>query len=155
MKNIQTWLDEYAVCHQNPTNKKIHWICVPLIVWSLFALLSVIRLPILDGPPVPANAATLMLAVFTLYYLVLSWRLALGVLVLVAAMLWLGEQLAAALGIAVWLLALIVFVLAWIGQFIGHHYEGKRPALFDDLRFLLIGPLWCTAHLYQRLGWKY
>lgn len=155
MKTIQTWLDEYAVCHQNPTNKKIHWICVPLIVWSLFALLWMVRLPFLEGLPVPANAATLVLAGFTVYYLLLSWQLAIGVLLLVSVMLGLGLQLSLATGVPMWILALVVFVAAWVGQFIGHNYEGKRPALFEDLRFLLIGPLWCLAHFYRKLGWKY
>ncbi len=155
MKSIQTWLDEYAVCHQNPTNKTIHWICVPLIVWSLLALLWSIPVSLLDDSPVPINVATLFIVAVTVYYLMLSWQLAIGVLLIMSAMMWLGLQLSIALGVSMWLLALIVFVLAWIGQFIGHNYEGKRPALFEDLRFLLIGPLWCMAHLYQRLGWRY
>lgn len=155
MKSIQTWLDEYAVCHQNPTNKAIHWICVPLIVWSLLAALSAVPVPFLRGLPVPASLATLVIVAITAYYLVLSWRLAIAVLLLVTAMLWLGAQVAALLNIPVWWLAVAVFVLAWIGQFIGHNYEGKRPALFEDLRFLLIGPLWCLAHLFKRLGWRY
>ncbi len=155
MKTIQTWLDEYAVCHQNPINKKIHWVCVPLIVWSLLALLWTIPLPLGEALPVPANAAVLVVAVITVYYLSLSWPLAIGVLLLVSAMLWLGLKVSGVLGMPMWLLAVIVFVLAWVGQFIGHHYEGKRPALFEDLRFLLIGPLWCLAHFYNKLGWKY
>lgn len=152
MKTIQTWLDEYAVCHQNSTNKTIHWICVPLIVWSLLALLWNISLSSL---PDFVNLATLAMAVTTLYYFVMSWQLAIGVLLLASLMLWLGLQLSSIFGLPMWVLAVCVFVFAWIGQFIGHNYEGKRPALFEDLRFLLIGPLWCLAHFYKRLGWRY
>ena len=51
--------------------------------------------------------------------------------------------------------ALAIFVAAWIGQFIGHAYEGKRPSFFKDVQFLLIGPLWLLAALYRRLGIPY
>jgi len=155
MKAIQTWLDEYAVCHQNPTNKMIHWVCVPLILWSLLALLWLIPLPVFKDWPVPMNLATLAILVITVYYLLLSWQLALGILLLAAIMLWLGSELTMLLGLSLGWLAMLVFVLAWVGQFIGHHHEGKRPALFEDLRYLLIGPLWCMAHLYKKLAWKY
>jgi uncharacterized membrane protein YGL010W len=49
----------------------------------------------------------------------------------------------------------VLFVLAWVGQFIGHRIEGKRPSFFQDLQFLLIGPLWLLADLYRRLGVRY
>ncbi len=155
MKSIQTWLDEYAVCHQNSVNKIIHWICVPLIVWSLLALLWSVPVPFLSILQIPSNATVLMVVMITIYYLILSWQLAIGLLLLGIGMLWLGLQLSMVSGMPMWLLALIVFTLAWVGQFIGHYYEGKRPALFEDLRFLLIGPLWCLAHLYQKFGWRY
>jgi len=54
-----------------------------------------------------------------------------------------------------WQLALGVFVIAWILQFIGHAVEGKRPSFFTDVRFLLIGPAWLLAFLYRALGWRY
>ena len=62
------------------------------------------------------------------------------------------EQL---LGVRVWQASILLFVLAWVGQFIGHHIEGKRPAFANDLQFLLIGPLWILADLYRRLGMTY
>ena len=156
MKPIQQWLDEYSVCHQNPINKKIHWICVPLIVWSLLALLWYIPIPFpVKGTAVPVNGGTLFMTLATLYYLVLSPRLALGGLILFSAMLWLGLKTSQTFGLSMWILALVVFILAWIGQFIGHHYEGKKPALFEDLRYLLIGPIWCLSHWYKKLGIRY
>jgi uncharacterized membrane protein YGL010W len=52
-------------------------------------------------------------------------------------------------------ISLVVFVLAWIGQFVGHRIEGKKPSFFEDLRFLLIGPLFVLGFLYRRLGISY
>ena len=52
-------------------------------------------------------------------------------------------------------LAIAVFVVAWIAQFIGHHIEGRRPAFFTDLVYLLIGPAWIVAKIMRRLGIAY
>lgn len=156
MKTVQQWLDEYSVCHQNPTNKLIHWFCVPLIVWSLMALLWYIPIPFpISDTAVPVNGATLAISLITIYYATLSPKLALAVLLLTSAMLWLGLLISRTFDLPLWVMALSVFIIAWVGQFIGHHYEGKKPALFDDLRFLLIGPLWCMAHWFKKLGIHY
>ena len=48
-----------------------------------------------------------------------------------------------------------IFVLAWIGQFIGHKIEGEKPSFFEDLQFLLIGPDWLLGAIYQKLGIRY
>lgn len=155
-KSLQDWLRDYAVCHQHPTNKRIHWVCVPLIVWSLLALLWLVPLPLASMLPASwtglANAATLTIVMACIYYWRLAARLAIGMLLFSAVSLWLGLILASLLGLALWQLAVTVFVLAWIGQFIGHHIEGRKPSFFKDLQYLLIGPVWCLEHLYQRLG---
>ena len=54
-----------------------------------------------------------------------------------------------------WLIGIAVFVGAWIGQFIGHKIEGKKPSFFKDVQFLLIGPAWLMAFIYRRAGWEY
>ena len=155
-RDLQKWLDDYAVCHQHPRNKRIHWLCVPLIVWSLLALLWLLPLPLAAKLPQAwqplANVAVLLILLASIYYWRLAPRLAIGMLLFSALSLWLGLQLAALMNVAVWLLALLVFVLAWIGQFIGHHIEGKKPSFFKDLQYLLIGPVWCLEHLYRRFG---
>jgi uncharacterized membrane protein YGL010W len=70
-------------------------------------------------------------------------------------MLWSVAQLGA-LGSSVLLgTSAALFIIAWIGQFIGHAIEGKRPSFFKDIQFLLIGPLWLLAQLYRRLGVRY
>jgi uncharacterized membrane protein YGL010W len=86
------------------------------------------------------------------YYIKLSVPFAAGMLLMSAAMLGLLAALPSAQVFAV---SLTIFVVAWIGQFIGHKIEGKKPSFFDDLRFLLIGPLFVLGFLYRRLNIKY
>ena len=61
----------------------------------------------------------------------------------------------AALATPLWQSCLAIFVVAWIGQFVGHAVEGRRPSFFKDLQFLLIGPLWLLSFAYRRLGLRY
>lgn len=80
--------------------------------------------------------------------------MALGILVFSAlclrGVIWLGM-----LSVPVWMSALTIFVLAWIGQFIGHNIEGKKPSFLKDLQFLLIGPAWLMGFIYRKLNIKY
>jgi uncharacterized membrane protein YGL010W len=93
----------------------------------------------------------LALTGLTAYYLRLAPRLGLGMLL--AALMMVPLLVATErLPVPLWLTALVVFTLGWIGQFIGHYVEGRRPSFFRDLRFLLIGPLWVLAKLYAALG---
>lgn len=145
-------LAEYSADHQNPVNRLVHTICVPLIFVSIVAFLWAIPLPdALTAASPWLNIGTLMLAGVTLYYLRLAPRLGLGMVVAALLIIPLVGT-AAALSVPLWQQALLVFVLAWIGQFVGHAIEGKRPSFFRDLRFLLIGPLWVLAKLYAALG---
>jgi uncharacterized membrane protein YGL010W len=147
---VERWFAHYSSDHQNTLNQQIHVVCVPLILWSVIALLWVIPVPPALGR---AGAwAGLAMAIATLFY----WRLSrpLGLVMLVEFVL-LGlithalYQLLGAQGL-LWL-GIGVFVVAWIGQFIGHKYEGKKPSFLTDLVYLLIGPAWVTAKLMRRL----
>jgi uncharacterized membrane protein YGL010W len=155
MRTVADWLGEYGASHQHPTNKLLHWICVPPIVLSVMGLLW--------SAPVPAefaalspwlNWATLATAAAITYYLVLSPALALGTLLAFVTLLAI-TYLLAQLPWPLWLTSLVIFVIAWIGQFIGHALEGKRPSFFKDLQFLLIGPLWLLAAAYRRFSLPY
>ena len=90
-----------------------------------------------------------------LYYAVLSLPLALGALPVFLLMLWSVAVLARRAPPPLWSICAVAFVLAWIGQFIGHAIEGRRPSFFKDLQFLMIGPLWLLAAAYRRLGIRY
>jgi uncharacterized membrane protein YGL010W len=153
MKNITILLDEYGDSHRKPVNKVIHWICVPVIVWTVVALLWSIPFPGVAGVfGLPLNWAVIALLLAQVYYFRLSVTLGLGLLVYNLVMILLTMQIEATAAWSVWQIALLFFMIAWIGQFIGHAVEGKRPSFFKDLQFLLIGPAWLMAFVFRRLG---
>jgi uncharacterized membrane protein YGL010W len=155
MRTVNDWLGEYAVSHQNPTNEFLHWICVPAIVLAVMGLLRATPVPAAFAAASPwLNWATLVAAATIVYYLVLSLRLALGVALAFAGLLLITQALTW-LPWPLWQSSLAIFVVAWIGQFIGHLIEGRRPSFFKDLQFLLIGPLWLLAAAYRRLSLRY
>jgi uncharacterized membrane protein YGL010W len=155
MRTVSDWLGEYSASHQNPTNKLLHWVCVPPIVLAVMGLLWSLPVPqAFSGFSPWLNWATLTALAALFYYLALSWRLAAGVLVAFVVLLALTRALSA-LPVPLWLTSLAIFVVAWIGQFIGHAIEGRRPSFFKDLQFLLIGPLWLLAAAYRRLSLSY
>ena len=156
MRPIHQWLTEYGESHQNKTNKTIHWICVPLIMFSLVGLLWSIPTPaFFNNFNFPVNFGTLFILFALLYYLTLSVRLTLGMFVVVALMI-VGNYYLSKLGTPpLWLSSVIIFVCAWIGQFIGHEIEGKKPSFLKDLHFLLIGPIWLLSFIYKKLAISY
>ena len=156
MSNLPILLAEYGESHQNPTNKRVHWICVPLIMFSILGLLWSIPAPSFMQAAGPwVNWATLVMALAVLYYLRLSVRLALGMVVIWAVMAAGLRVVEASAPLPLWGVCLLIFVLAWIGQFWGHKIEGKKPSFLKDLQFLLIGPVWLLHFVYERLGWRY
>jgi uncharacterized membrane protein YGL010W len=155
MRTVGDWLGEYGASHENPTNKLLHWICVPLIVLTVFGLLWSLPVPDLFASISSwLNWATVTAFAALLYYLALSPALAAGVLLAFATLLLITRWLAT-LPWPLWLTSITIFALAWIGQFIGHALEGRRPSFLKDLQFLLIGPLWLLAAAYRRLGLSY
>lgn len=144
-RTIYDWFTEYSVSHQNHTNKIIHWICVPSIFFSVVCLLSLV--------PVASvmSLAEITMVAATIFYIRLSPKLAAGLVLFYLLCLWGAKQLAM-LPIPLWQTALLIFTAAWIGQFIGHKIEGKKPSFLKDLQFLLIGPAWLLGFIYRRLG---
>jgi uncharacterized membrane protein YGL010W len=137
-------------------NKKIHFICVPLIVFSILGLLWSIPVPTQVAQWGPwFNTATAVAILSTIYYTRLSPSLAIGMVSMASISLFILSQIEQWTGLNAWQWAVPLFILAWTGQFIGHHIEGKRPAFASDLQFLLIGPLWILADLYRRIGILY
>jgi uncharacterized membrane protein YGL010W len=141
MSHAAALFDRYALHHRNPVNKTVHWICVPLIVWSLMGL-------IWSTAPI---AAYIAIGASLAFYLWLSVPIAIGMALVLAAMLygltWLGG--------ATLIVSTVVFVAAWVGQFVGHAIEGSRPTFVDDVRFFLVGPAWLLGFTYRRLGIGY
>lgn len=159
MKSIQQWFDEYGVSHQNPTNKLIHWICVPLIFFSIIGLLASIPAASLRSfftpglqPYIHWGTAVLLLAL--LFYLRLSFPMFLGIALFSALCLY-GVKLLARVDFPLWAISLIIFAASWVGQFIGHKIEGQKPSFFKDIQFLMIGPAWLMGFIYRKLGIAY
>ncbi len=144
MKTLTDQLTQYAYYHQDPRNINTHFVGVPLIVIAVVILMSRAQVN-LGGAPISLAMVTAVLT--TLFYLRLDLRFGVVLGGVLALMLWAGQCLAAQ-AVSVWLGAgLGLFVVGWIFQFVGHYYEGKKPAFVDDLVGLLIGPLFVTAEL--------
>ena len=154
MRKVDQFLMEYGASHQNPTNKLIHWICVPLIVLSVIGLLGSIPVPeFITNISPRLNFGSLALILGIIYYAFLSLPLAVGMILFSIAIVYV-LHLMIGLDIALWKQSLAIFVAAWIVQFIGHEIEGKKPSFFKDVQFLMIGPLWLLSFIYKKLGIK-
>lgn len=151
------WFAAYGESHQNPTNELIHWICVPTIFYCVLGLIWSIPVGGALGTVLPWFNWTQPVALGVLaFYLRLSPPLAVGMFLFVGACYGLIEwQHAAGCPVPVWKSSLALFVAAWIGQFIGHKIEGKKPSFFHDVIFLLIGPAWLMHFVYRRFGLRY
>ena len=160
MKKIDTLFAAYGESHQTALNKKIHYFCVPAIFFSLLGLLYLIPvyklfLPFIDiSIAKHINLATAAIIVSTVYYFSLSVRLGVSMFVLLVLALEIIHILEIKQFMSLWLMMTLIFVIAWIGQFIGHQHEGKKPSFFEDVQFLLIGPAWTLKHLFDRLGMR-
>ena len=137
MKTFEQWMTDYSVSHQNPTNKLIHNICVPVIFFAVVALLW--KLSIFLFFPVALAAVA--------FYYTMGKKVA----ILGAVMIGLCLVLQFVFGFGYFML-IALFALAWAGQFYGHKIEGQKPSFFEDLLFLFIGPLWISYPLLQKAG---
>jgi uncharacterized membrane protein YGL010W len=159
MRRIDELLSEYGESHRNETNKSIHWVCVPLIFFSIVGLIASIPSDFVQtvlGPGNPyANWAVVALILVLIYYVSLSLPLSLGMMIFSLLCIFLVNFIARLDIAPLWLISLIIFVIAWIGQFYGHKIEGKKPSFFKDIQFLLIGPAWLMHFIYRRLGIPY
>lgn len=157
MRKIDLLFAEYAESHRNSTNKLIHWICVPLIFWTILGFISLIPSPHFCAPYFGCISLVSLIVVIliTLFYLRLS--LLIGFIMIFAMLLM--EHLAYAVNIHFgnksWMVYLAVFVITWILQFVGHKIEGKKPSFLKDLQFLLIGPIWLLSFVLKKMGIRY
>ena len=157
MKNIYDWLDAYGESHQHPTNKKIHWVCVPAIMATLLGLLSLIEFNFAINEGVyKINIAGVLIVLAIIFYIRLSISITLGMILLSGLCIQLINFLESNYNnFELLIFYMIIFVLAWIGQFIGHKIEEKKPSFFEDIQFLLIGPAWLLSFVYKKMGIKY
>lgn len=151
---VDRWFANYSGDHVNETNQLIHVFAVPAILWTVVALLWCI--PVFGTWVKSGMWAALAMFGAWMYYYKLSRPLGFGMLAIFIAMAWLTRWLESLLGLQnLFFLAVTVFVVAWIAQFIGHKIEGKKPSFLTDLTYLLIGPVWVLSKFYRKMGWKY
>ncbi len=133
---------DYAAFHATPGNQACHYVAVPLIVLTVFALLAQVPLATVGGFTVTLAEVLIVLA--TVYYLTLDVSLALMMLIASIACAWVGRSIPP-------MAALAVFAAAWVLQFVGHYvYEHRSPAFFRNVAHLLVGPLWVLAKATRR-----
>lgn len=151
MKTVEDQLSQYKCVHLNPKNVKTHFVGIPLIVLSIAILLSLITFNFsFNTQEISISLAMILFFFALLYYLKLHAKLALGMMIYIVINVYL----------ALWIvdmnnavsIAIALFVIGWIIQFIGHHYEKAKPAFFDDIIGLVIGPYFLMAELYFAIG---
>lgn len=150
-KSLNDWFSEYSESHQNYTNQLIHCFAIPCIYIAGVALLWGIPLPDFLSGPSWVNWSLIGYGIFVVFFLKHSVTLGVGVLLfcILSSILcvFIEQQNYSLIKFGV-----LVFVVGWIFQFIGHHIEGKKPSFFKDFQFLLIGPGWVLAKLYKKLN---
>ena len=147
MKTIEEQMATYAAYHQDARNKATHFIGVPLIVLSLFIPMAWLRIG-------DVSVAMLFAAVVIAYYFMLDVPLALAMLVVFGALAWLGERIAMMGPVAGWSWFAVLFIGGWILQLVGHVFEGRKPALADNLFQIFVAPIFLAAEVFFALGYK-
>lgn len=137
-RRVNQLLTHYGQSHRHPTNELIHFVAIPLIMLSLVGLMFSLQ-------PWIAYA---FVAASMVYYLRLSLVFFLSMLALSA----LALALVHAMGEQVFPISLVIFVVAWIFQFIGHQLEGKKPSFLEDIQYLWVGPLFVLSKLFEKIG---
>ncbi len=151
MRNAQQLLTQYAAYHRDRRNIATHFVGVPMIVLGVATLLS---RPGFEFAGLAWTPAWVVFVASTLWYLTRHPVLGAATSLMVGVMTWLGQQ-AAAQDTLVWLgTGVGMFVVGWVIQFIGHYYEGRKPAFVDDLVGLLVGPMFVVAEWMFALGWN-
>ena len=140
-RKIDTLLAHYGSSHQNATNELIHFFAIPLIMLSIVGLMYALH-------PWVAYA---FMAASMVYYARLSITFLVAMVVWAALLFW----LIILMGDRVWQTSLLIFIGAWIAQFIGHHLEGKKPSFFEDIQYLWVGPLFVLSKPFEKVGIKW
>ena len=150
MKSAVEQLTTYKSVHLNKKNLNTHFVGIPFIIWAVIVLMSLLRFP-LDGTEFQISLAMAFVIGVLVYYFLLNVRLALGTVLFILPILFSAELLVRSSEYSGWI-ALGVFTVGWIFQFIGHGYEKAKPAFMDDINQLLIGPFFLMAELFFILG---
>jgi len=152
MQSLQQLLDKYAESHQNKTNKRIHYFCVPAIFFSVIGLLMSIPSNLIQNltgisDSLYANWGVVALMPVFLFYIRLSLKMTF--LILSFSILCILGNFQMKVFVELWQASVVIFVISWIIQFYGHKIEGKKPSFLDDIKFLMIGPAWILDDIFK------
>src|SRR6266581_2205134 len=151
MKSLEHQMSFYAAYHQDARNKATHFVGVPVIVLSLFIPLAWLRFEV-GG--IALTAAMIFAGAVLIYYFMLDVALGLGMLVFNAALIWLGQTIAEQGAVQGWIWFGVLFAGGWILQLVGHVFEGRKPALADNLFQIFVAPIFLCAELCFALGYR-
>jgi len=151
VKTLEEEMATYAAYHRDPRNRATHFVGVPLIMLAILVPLSWIRVEV-SGFGI--TAAMVLAAAVLAYYFVLDVALALAMLAVLGALIWLAELIVAAGTAQAWAWFGALFVGGWILQLVGHVFEGRRPALVDNLLQIFVAPIFLMAEVFFALGYK-
>ncbi len=142
MNRLENYLSQYSESHQNKTNILIHKFCVPAIMFSVLGILKAFPVP--ETWPLWLDWSFFLIIGALLFYASFkSLKLILAMILFILPQVLILEFLRPRF----FLLSLLIFIVAWGFQFIGHKIEGKKPSFFKDLFFLLIGPIWVVKSI--------
>jgi uncharacterized membrane protein YGL010W len=151
VKTLEEEMAVYAAYHRDPRNKATHFVGVPLIMLAILIPLSWMRF---DMAGLGITAAMVVAAAVLAYYFVLDLALAAAMLAVLAVLIWLAELIAAGGAARGWAWFGILFVGGWTLQFVGHAFEGRRPAFFDNVLQVFVAPIFLMAEVFFALGYK-
>lgn len=151
MKSLEEQMSFYLRYHHDPRNRLTHFVGVPLIMFSLFVLLGMLRAEIAGFG---VSAATVLAVVVLVYYFRLDVVLAMAMTLFTAVLLFLANRVVAEGLVTALAVFAVSFVGGWVLQLIGHAFEGKRPALVDNFFQIFIAPIFLMAEVFFALGYK-
>jgi uncharacterized membrane protein YGL010W len=150
MTSIEQNLTQYAAYHRDRRNIATHFVGVPMIVFSIVLALAVVEIP---AGPVTLTLAAVVSVAACVYYLRLELTLGITMAVALFLMCAAASEITHRAGAGRSLgIAAAVFVAGWAIQFVGHRFEGMKPAFFDDVKQLLIGPIFVCAEAFFAFG---
>ena len=150
MKSVEQNLTQYAAYHRDRRNIATHFVGIPMIV---FASILALATASFTAGSVVVTLATIVAVLMVVYYLVLDRVLGVAMAIAMFLMCAGASEISARFSTGATLgIALLIFVAGWALQFLGHKYEGMKPAFYDDVRQLLIGPLFVCAEAFFMLG---
>jgi len=152
MSEIDRWLSQYGDSHREISHPALYWLAVLMLVPATAGLLWSLPLPeaFVQISPV-LNWGSMFLMVALVYYFIISFSLAIGMLPFIFAVTALGFWLTRS-GLSVAGASIGLMIAAVAGLYVGRRGSGGVRAVRRDIQLMVIGPIWLLSKLYRRLG---